>query len=791
MNGEEEIGIGIWENQVVNQGSLKKASIGEASLEGGTVTVYDVQTAGTLKDLLPTNYLNITSLKVKGNLNGADIAVIREMAGRDTKNATTEGKLVTLDISEANIVASEDKYLGEIKTSDNVIGDKMFYYTNLENISLPKTITSIGKYAFQYCANLAFIDIPNSVTSIKDDAFSYGYTPKTLNISDLSAWCKVEFAYIHIREAYRLTLSNEEIKELVIPDDVTSISNNVFNYCASITSVTIPETVTGLGSHLFWKCTNLTTANISNSVSVISPFLFSNSGLKEVTIGNNVTDIWVAAFENCAIEKFYLYTQTPPTLHEKVLDTTHPHPFENIGQTATLYVPAGCKTTYEANNWADYFGTITEIGESAATVYDVQTAGTLGDLLPADYLDMTSLKVKGNLNGDDIRLIREMAGRDVDGYTTDGQLISLDISGATIVEGGYQYYNIPGIDSQYTSSRTIGRAMFENCNFETLLIPDNTTNIEYDAFNGCANLKTFIVPQEVIVLSNGAFQDCAALESITLPENLEGIGGYAFSGCSNLSSIDIPENVNTIGNYAFRNCKKLDSVVVPEGVKAICWSFNGCESLKSIDLPSTLRDISAAFENCKSLKNINIPESVSEISGAFKGCSSLSEITLPAAVTNIGGGTFEGCSSLKSIAIHDRVTAIGNSAFSGSGLTTITIPKGVNELDMYIFDDCQSLKSAILECNVEKIPNGTFYRCGNLQSVIIPACIKEIGEIAFSDCTGLEEIHCKATMPPAAIVGAFGNVGIAVGGCTLYVPQGSKSLYEAAENWPQYSIVEE
>lgn len=92
---------------------------------------------------------------------------------------------------------------------------------------------------------------------------------------------------------------------------------------------------------------------------------------------------------------------------------------------------------------------------------------------------------------------------------------------------------------------------------------------------------------------------------------------------------------------------------------------------------------------------------------------------------------------------------------------------------------------------MENIPNGTFYRCGNLQTVIIPACIKEIGELAFSDCLKLEEIHCKATTPPTAIVGAFNNVGYVVGGCTLYVPQGSKSLYEAAENWPLNNIVEE
>ena len=359
INGEEEVGIGIWENQIVKQGSLKRATIGESSIEGGTVTVYDVQTAGTLKDLLPADYLTMTSLKVKGYLNGADIAVIREMAGKLQDDAT-EGKLINLDMSEANIVTGGTPYLGNMTTADNIIGDNMFYSTNLENVFLPTNTTAINQLAFAYCNNLNMINIPSSVTSIGSEAFAYSATTKIFNITDIGVWCKINKSKL-VHGTYKLFLNNVEVKNLLIPSEVIKVENNAFYFCESITSITISESEEDitLGSHAFANCPNLTHATISNSVSVIPPYAFYDcSNLTEITIGNNVSIIWLAAFTNCPIEKFYSYSETPPTLNKRIegVSTTFPHPFGNINkETATLYVPSGCKVAYEATEWNDYF----------------------------------------------------------------------------------------------------------------------------------------------------------------------------------------------------------------------------------------------------------------------------------------------------------------------------------------------------------------------------------------------------------------------------------------------------
>ena len=63
-------------------------------------------TAGTLNTLVTSDQkFTTTSLVVKGDLNGADILFLREMAGSDKKGVATEGKLEVLDLTEANFVA--------------------------------------------------------------------------------------------------------------------------------------------------------------------------------------------------------------------------------------------------------------------------------------------------------------------------------------------------------------------------------------------------------------------------------------------------------------------------------------------------------------------------------------------------------------------------------------------------------------------------------------------------------------------------------------------------------------
>src|SRR3712207_4931421 len=105
----------------------------------------NVATAGQLQELIPVNEkFSITELTITGNLNGADILFIREMAGADTYGMPTSGKLEKLDMSKANIVEGSSTYKGSFATKANIVGESMFSGCNkLVTLKLPENVTEI------------------------------------------------------------------------------------------------------------------------------------------------------------------------------------------------------------------------------------------------------------------------------------------------------------------------------------------------------------------------------------------------------------------------------------------------------------------------------------------------------------------------------------------------------------------------------------------------------------------------------------------------------------------------
>ena len=116
-----------------------------------------------------------------------------------------------------------------------------------------------------------------------------------------------------MRYAHHLYSDEEkEIRDLVIPEGVTSISYYAFLNCSGLTSVTIPESVTSIGNEAFSSCSGLTSITIPSSVKNISEFAFEScSGLTSITIPNSVTCIGSYAFKGCTgLTTLYLDCET-------------------------------------------------------------------------------------------------------------------------------------------------------------------------------------------------------------------------------------------------------------------------------------------------------------------------------------------------------------------------------------------------------------------------------------------------------------------------------------------------
>ncbi len=263
--------------------------------------------AGQLLKRISPNLRDLaTDLSISGQLNGTDIASLREMI--------TNGSLKHLDMEKAQIVQGGTRYYGELKIEkDNVVGNDFFKdcsrllsiniphsTTSIGNnafencrgltfINIPSSVTSIGGFAFRGCSGLTSINMPHSVTSIGTSTFEYCSGLTSINISN-SVTSIGNYAFGYCRG---LTFVN-------IPSSVTSIGNYAFGYCSGLISINIPNSVASIGNNAFEYCRGLTSINIPNSVTSIGEYAFRDcSGLTSINIPNSVTSIGDYAFTGC------------------------------------------------------------------------------------------------------------------------------------------------------------------------------------------------------------------------------------------------------------------------------------------------------------------------------------------------------------------------------------------------------------------------------------------------------------------------------------------------------------
>ena len=353
-----------------------------------------------------------------------------------------------------------------------------------------------------------------------------------------------------------------------------------------------------------------------------------------------------------------------------------------------MFMLLGCLSLYAADN---------DLITKQITI-QLEKAGTLPDRIGSSRkYKITNLKIIGEINGTDLRMIREMAGRDYIGNSTDGKLSVLDLSEAKIVEGGDCYYNDYHHYDYYTSNDVIGWYAFMDCyRLTSLTLPAGITEIDYSAFYGCSGLTSLTLPAGITEISDYAFYGCSGLTSLTLPAGITRIGSWAFQGCSGLTSLTLPAGITWIGYSTFEGCSGLTSLTLTSGITKIGdGTFVGCSGLKEVrfcindNLDTYLTKghpyigVNCGIKyyiNDKEITSIEIPSNVTTLGNyVFEGCSGLTSLTLPAGITEIGDGAFSYCSGLTSIYVYaEIVPKIGRVEFTGvdAKKCTLYVPMG-------------------------------------------------------------------------------------------------------------------
>ena len=662
----------------------------------------------------------------------------------------------------------------------------------IQNASEP-TETAPGYSGDRYCPDCDTI-VEKGYTYWNEDNLTWKlYADGTLNISGTGAM--KDYNYSDNPSPARQ--KKDSVKKVVIEDGVTSIGNDAFSACRSLTSITIPNSVTSIGAYAFQNCSSLTSITIPDGVTSIGKSAFSYcSSLTSITISDSVTSIGDYAFRNCS-------RLTSITIPDSVTSIGN-FAFSDCSSLTSITIPSS--VTSIGNDAFSYCSSLTSI-----TIPDSVTS--IGAYAFQNCSSLTSITIP-------------------DSVTSIGDVTFSNCSSLTSI-------TIPD------SVTSIGNFAFQSCSSLTsITIPDSVTSIGNYAFRNCSSLTSITIPDSVTSIGNDAFTGCSSLTSITIPDSVTSIGSSAFNGCSSLQTIslscksslkksDFGDQADLVSytSHTLKKTEAKDATCTEDGNKEY-WTCEHCgkyflsdntnpETAKAVEQSETVipashkltkveaKDATCAedgnkeywtCEHCKKyfLSDDTNPETAKAVeqsetiipalkhkNATTRGASEPTE-TEPGysgdrycpdcdtvfekgytywnednltwklyedGTLNISGtGAMKDYDSddspatqkkdsVKKVVIEDDVTSIGDYAFwNCSNLTSITIPDSVTIIGNSAFNACSSLTSLTIPNSVTSIGDSAFNACSSLTSLTIPNSVTSIGEGAFNACSSLTSL---------------------------------------------------
>ena len=515
-------------------------------------------------------------------------------------------KITTLGDGSKNVFGGCEFSTLRIEAGVKVINDNACKnWSPLVTLELNEGLERIGANAFSGCTALKDITVPKSVTSIGEGAFEdtawyknqpngkiiyvgsflyeyKGNMPANTTVNDIAAGTKYISDY-----AFSDCLG---LKAVTLPEGLEKIGAYSFSGCTSLEAIDIPDSVNSVGSDAFAGCTNLTTVVIPSGIGTIAPFMFYDCcDLNTVTVKSGITAVGESAFENCvalttiafpdsvagfgknAFKNCVNLTDVTATAVEEYGEGV----FDNCIELNAIALSTSTKTI--GANAFDNCVKITEV-KLPATVAEVGASAF------NNCIGLNKVTVERNAGENGKLSFGEKAFNNCFGlsgvYVNDiGAWCGIQFADAVanpLYQTGKLYVNDVEITELVLPKTVteIGAYSFVNVGLQKVTIHKDLKEVGVGAFKGCLHIAG-VHAENMDNWCAVSFGDAEAnplyygeklyegeteKTKIAISDGVKKIGAYAFYNCTGLTEISIPSSVEEVGANAFTGCAKLAKI---------------------------------------------------------------------------------------------------------------------------------------------------------------------------------------------------------------------------------------